>query len=233
MSKLSRILLVEDDQNLGFLLSELLHEEGYQVQLCEDGKRGWKALENGRFDLCILDVMMPQMDGFQLAEKIKESRPKLPFLFITAKTHKVDKLKGFSIGAEDYIMKPFDDEELLCRIQVILRRQNTSKSARAQQFQLGAFHFDYDLQSLTHGDTICRLTEKENEVLYQLCLHKNQILKREEAVEAIYGKKDYFLGRSFDVFISKIRKRFKDEPAIRIENVFKVGFIFHVEEERV
>lgn len=230
MSRTPQVLLVEDDQNLGFLLSELLAGEGYQVQLCTDGKSGWKALENQRFDLCILDVMMPKMDGFQLAQKIKESRPKLPFLFITAKTQKLDKLKGFRLGAEDYISKPFDDEELIFRIQVILRRQIALSASKPQQFQLGSFHFDYDLQLLTQGKVTHRLTEKENEVLYQLCLHKNQILKREEAVEAIYGKKDYFLGRSFDVFISKLRKRFKDEPAIQIENVFKVGFIFHVNE---
>lgn len=230
MSRSIRILLVEDDKNLGFLLSDLLTDEGYEVKLCEDGESGWKALQSQRFDLCILDVMMPKMDGFQLGQKIQESSPKLPFLFITAKTQKLDKLKGFRLGAEDYISKPFDDEELLCRIQVILRRQNLLQTSQQHQFQLGRFAFDYDLQLLTKGDTSYRLTEKENEVLYQLCLHKNQILKREEAVEAIYGKKDYFLGRSFDVFISKIRKLFKDEPAIQIENVFKVGFIFHVNE---
>lgn len=228
MSRKTQILLVEDDQNLGFLLSELLTEEGYLVHLCEDGESGWKALKNQGFDLCILDVMMPKMDGFQLAQKLKESRPNLPFFFITAKTQKLDKLKGFRLGAEDYISKPFDEEELLCRIQVVLRRQHQLQASKPQQFQLGSFHFDYHLQSLTRGETTYRLTEKENEVLYQLCLHQNQILKREEAVEAIYGKKDYFLGRSFDVFISKIRKLFKDEPAIQIENVFKVGFIFHV-----
>jgi DNA-binding response OmpR family regulator len=230
MSKYKQILVVEDDHHLGFLLSEFLEEEGYQVKLCEDGKSGWNALQRRKFDLCILDVMMPQMDGFQLAQQIKKTYPSLPFLFITAKTQKIDKLKGFQLGAEDYISKPFDEEELLCRIQVIMRRQNDKGPKPSQQFQIGAFHFDYELQLLSRGDTSYRLTEKENEVLYQLCLHKNQILKREEAVEAIYGKKDYFLGRSFDVFISKIRKLLKDDPKIQIENVFKVGFIFHVEE---
>jgi DNA-binding response OmpR family regulator len=224
-----RILLVEDDANLGFLLTELLRSEAYEVEYCTNGQTAWEHLKTQRFDLCVLDVMMPEVDGFELAQKIKEVYPDLPFLFITAKTQRKDKLRGLRLGAEDYITKPFDEEELLLRIKVILRRNHQADNP-SRQFQLASFSFDYDLQELRRGEQLYRLTEKENEVLYQLCLHKNQILKRELAVEAIYGKKDYFLGRSFDVFISKIRKLFQEEPKIRIENVFKVGFIFHVEE---
>lgn len=224
-----RILLVEDDTNLGFLLTELLRSEAYGVVYCTNGQTAQDYLTRQAYDLCILDVMMPEVDGFELAQTIKTVYPDLPFLFITAKTQRHDKLRGLRLGAEDYITKPFDEEELLLRIKVILRRNRHSDHS-SRQFQLASFSFDYDLQELRRGEQVFRLTEKENEVLYQLCLHKNQILKRELAVEAIYGKKDYFLGRSFDVFISKIRKLFQDEPKIRIENVFKVGFIFHVEE---
>jgi DNA-binding response OmpR family regulator len=225
----AQILIVEDDQNLGYLLSDLLLSEAYQVELCTDGEAAWQALQVHQYDLCVLDVMMPNLNGFQLAQKIKTTFPELPFLFITAKTQRQDKLKGFHLGAEDYITKPFDEEELLLRIQVILRRKKNGQ-ASPKQFKLASFQFDYDLQELRQGASLHRLTEKENEVLYQLCLHKNKILKREAAVEAIYGKQDYFLGRSFDVFISKMRKIFKEEPAIEIENVFKVGFIFHVKD---
>lgn len=227
MTKQNKILIVEDDPNLGPLLSDLLDAEGYSVNLCTDGEIAWSTLQKQTYDLCLLDVMMPQMDGFQLAQKIRSAFPALPFLFITAKTQQKDKLKGFHLGAEDYITKPFDEEELLLRMQVILRRKKED-SRLQKKFQIASFQFDYNMQELRQGETVHRLTEKENEVLYQLCLHQNEILRREAAVEAIYGKYDYFLGRSFDVFISKMRKLFQEEPAIEIENVFKVGFIFHV-----
>ncbi|HKK75904.1 MAG TPA: response regulator transcription factor [Saprospiraceae bacterium] len=226
---IAKILVVEDDRHLGFLLTDLLRSESYRVDYCANGQTAWEQLSSKSYDLCILDVMMPGVDGFELAQKITAAHQALPFLFITAKTQRQDKIQGLRLGAEDYITKPFDDEELLLRIKVILRRTASPEMA-PRQFQLGRFFFDYELQELRCGEQLYRLTEKENEVLYQLCLHKNKILKRELAVEAIYGKKDYFLGRSFDVFISKIRKLLQEESKIRIENVYKVGFIFHVEE---
>ncbi len=227
----SAILLIEDDMNLGFLLSEFLEEEGFQVKLCRDGESGLQAFRRRNFDLCILDIMMPNMDGFQLAKRIRQEDDQVPFLFLSAKTRKEDKVLGFKLGAEDYITKPFDEEELLCRIQVIMRRQEQRDRPQFKtQFQLGSFFFDYSMQELQRGEEKYRLTEKENEVLRQLCLHQNQILRRDEAVEKIYGKKDYFLGRSFDVFISKLRKMLKSDPSISIENVFKVGFILKVED---
>ena len=231
MSKKKKILLVEDDLSLGFLLLEFLESEHFDVKLARDGVSGLNRFKQESFDLCILDIMMPNMSGFTLAEKIRKENPFIPFLFLTARLRKEDKLRGYALGAEDYITKPFDEEELLCKITVILRRVSQYVSPQIPtQFTLGDYSFDYTRQELSFRGDARRITEKENEILRLLCLHKNQILRREEAVEKIYGKKDYFLGRSFDVFISRIRKMLKQDPRISIENVFKVGFILNVEE---
>jgi DNA-binding response OmpR family regulator len=232
---MQKILIVEDDISLGFLLMEFLESEGFEVKLARDGAAGWAYFQKGKFDLCIFDVMMPKMDGFTLARKIRKLNPKIPFLFLTAKSLKTDKLEGFSIGAEDFITKPFDEEVLLCRIQVILRREqtdeDTTKECLPTKFQIGNYFFDAAMQELTFENTTKRITEKENEVLHLLCLHQNKILRRDEAVEKIYGRKDYFLGRSFDVFISKLRKLLQHDSRIQIENVFRVGFILKVKNE--
>lgn len=224
------ILLVEDDLNLGFLLMEFLESEGFQVKLCRDGENGLKQIKLSSFDLCILDIMLPKMNGFDLARSIKRENSQLPFLFLSAKSLKEDRLRGYAIGAEDYLSKPFDEDELLCKIKVILRNQyiTTPSIQQPTQFNIGDYFYDYKRHELTYGAFTQRITEKENEVLRLLCLHQNQVLKREDAVELIYGKKDYFLGRSFDVFISRIRKLLKKDPRIQIENVFKVGFILNV-----
>jgi DNA-binding response OmpR family regulator len=227
----NNILIVEDDINLGFLLMEYLESEGFQVKLCKDGLSGLSNFRKGAYDLCILDIMMPEMDGFTLASRIRQQNEKIPFLFLTARSRKEDKLKGYDLGAEDFITKPFDEEELLCKINVILRRSTKADlSDSPTQFSIGQYFFDYNRQELTYQCQTRRITEKENEVLRLLCLNKNQILKREEAVEQIYGKWDYFLGRSFDVFISRIRKLLKNDPNIQIENVFKVGFILSIQD---
>lgn len=225
------ILIVEDDITLGFLLMEYLESEGFGVKLCKDGASGIRQFKAKPYDLCILDIMMPQMNGFTLASQIKQENKETPFLFLTARSMKEDKLRGYELGAEDFITKPFDEQELLCKINVILRRRSKVKmTCMPTQFKIGDYFFDYTRQELTYQNETHRMTNKENEVLRLLCLHKNQILKREEAVEKIYGKWDYFLGRSFDVFISRMRKLLKKDPRISIENVFKVGFIFNVEE---
>jgi len=228
------ILVVEDDLNLGFLLVDFLQDENFQVKLCKDGLAGLEAAQKGGYDLCIFDVMMPKMDGFSLARNLRHKGCTTPFIFLTAKSMKEDRLKGYDIGAEDYVSKPFEVEELLCKINVVLRRNQQDTTAAInypEQFELGAYTFKYATQELEYKGTTHRLTQKENEVLRLLCINKNKILKREEAVFDIYGKKDYFLGRSFDVFISKIRKLLKHDPNIKIENVFKVGFILNVVEE--
>lgn len=223
-----KLLIIEDDLNLGFLITEFLESEGFQVKLCRDGASGINAFKKGTFDLCLIDVMLPQMDGFTVAKKLQNGHTPTPFLFLTARSMKKDKLQGFALGAEDYITKPFDEEELLCRIKVILRR-NIITQKTPTQFTLGDYFFDYDRQELSYKGIPRRITEKENEVLRLLCLNQNQILRREDALEQIYGEYDYFLGRSFDVFISRIRKMLKKDSRIQIENVFKVGFILKVD----
>jgi len=233
MQESKNILVVEDDLNLGFLLVELLESEGFSVKLCKDGQMGLSAIQRNPYDLCILDVMMPRMDGFTLAEQIKAQYADLPFLFLTAKSRKEDKLKGYSYGAEDYVVKPFDEDELLCKINVILRRKHQVEvpiQSCSDLFHLGNYEFDYKLQELRYNEEVHRLTEKENDILRLLCLHQNQILRRDDAVEQVYGRRDYFLGRSFDVFISRLRKLLKEDPRISIENVFKVGFILKIVE---
>lgn len=232
MSNSSKILLVEDDLSLGFLLSEYLESEGFEVKLCRDGESGLAAFQRGHFDLCILDVMMPRMDGFTCASHLKTKNTDVPFLFLTARSLKDDKLKGFALGAEDYVTKPFDEEELLCRIKVLLRRRAEAAAEKIhavpEKFAIGSYCFDCSRQELRHKNETWRLTETEAEVLRLLCLHQNQILRRDDAVEKIYGKRDYFLGRSFDVFISKLRKLLQHDERISIENVFRVGFILNV-----
>ncbi len=230
MNKKASILLVEDDVNLGFLLTDLLESEGFWVKWCKDGQMGLAALDKKSFDIGILDIMMPKMDGFSLAEALRKKSPDLPFLFLSARLRKEDKLNGYGIGAEDYITKPFDEDVLICKLKVILRRkqQVLLEDQLTEDIKIGNYTFNYACQLLQFEDRQWRLTEKENEILKWLCLHKNQVLRREFAVEKVYGKKDYFLGRSFDVFISRLRKMLQHDPDIRIENVFKVGFSLKV-----
>ena len=227
----TRILVVEDDTSMGYLLTTLLEEEGYNVRLVSNGEEGLQIYKPDTFELCILDVMMPKMDGFVLARRLREIDPGVRFLFLTARSLKEDMLQGFALGAEDYIRKPFDKDELLCRIQVMARRHEAGSNefpVSSSRFSIGDYSFDYSKQELSWNSETWRMTEKENEVLRLLCMHQNQILRRDDAVEKIYGKKDYFLGRSFDVFISRLRKLLGRDPRISIENVFRVGFILNV-----
>ena len=223
------LLVVEDDLNLGFLLMDFLEEEGYQTKLCRDGAAGFEQFKKNNYDLCILDVMMPKMDGFELASKIREEDNDARFLFLTAKSSKEDKSTGYELGAEDYVTKPFDQDELLYKIKAILRRTSAPQVVHTPTcYSIGEYTFNPGQLELTfQGDSI-RLTDKENSVLLLLCTNMNQILKRDDAVEEIYGKRDYFLGRSFDVFISRLRKHLSKDDQVSIENVYKVGFILTV-----
>lgn len=223
-----RILLVEDDLHLGFLLMELLEGEGWQVKWCKEAQSALRQLKQQQYDLGLLDIMMPGMDGFSLARHLRRLYPQLPFLFLTARLLKADKLQAYALGAEDYLTKPFDEEELLCKIRVIMRRHSLeSAEEEPAQFRIGAYFFYYDRQELCYQDERIRLTEKENEVLRLLCRHQNRILRRDQALDTIYGKRDYFLGRSFDVFISRLRKLLRHDPEVSIENVYRVGFILN------
>lgn len=221
----TRILFVEDDLNLGFLTMEFLEGEGFDVKLCKDGEAGFKAFEEHVFDICVLDVMLPKMDGFQLAELIRKQNTQIPILFLTAKNMKTDKYTGFKIGADDYLTKPFDEEELSWRINAILNRTSTSKDDKIEDIKLGAFSFNPQNQLLISNKGEQRLTERETKVLQVLCANKGNITRREELLEKIWGENDYFAGRSLDVFIAKLRKYLKTDASVNIENIPRVGFL--------
>jgi DNA-binding response OmpR family regulator len=227
-----KILLAEDDLNLGILLVDYLEAEGFDVKLCKDGELALKMFHNSRFDLCLLDVMMPQLDGFSVAKAIKLINKKTPIIFITAKSLKEDKLKGYNLGADDYITKPFDEEELLWKIKAIIRRIPENKNEnKVEPIKIGLYTFDFNNQSLILNGKTKRITEKESDIINYLYNHRNTIIKRENLLKDLWGENDYFLGRSLDVFITKIRKYLKDDSSLTIENVFGVGFIFNVSEK--
>jgi DNA-binding response OmpR family regulator len=222
-----KILLAEDDSNLGVLLVDYLKAEGFEVKLFKDGTQALKAFQNYTFHLCLLDVMMPKMDGFTLAKEIRTKDKKVPLIFITAKSLKEDKLKGYGLEADDYITKPFDEEELLWKIKALIRRIPKTET-KIEITPLGNYLFDFANQSLTIKGKTKRITEKESDILHYLCAHRNKIIKREVMLKELWGENDYFLGRSLDVFITKIRKYLQEDSSLSIENVFGVGFIFNV-----
>jgi DNA-binding response OmpR family regulator len=224
-----KILLAEDDLNLGVLLVDYLETEGFDVKLCKDGELALKVFLSNQFDLCLLDVMLPKMDGFSLANEIRIKDNKTPIIFITAKSLREDKLKGYGLGADDYITKPFDEEELLWKIKAVIRRLPENKNeSETEIISIGKYFFDFNNQSLTIDDKTKRITEKESDILNFLSAHRNHVIRREEMLKELWGENDYFFGRSLDVFITKIRKYLKEDPDLSIENVFGVGFIFNV-----
>ena len=226
MSEKTQILLVEDDNNLGYILKEYLGMYEFEVTWAKDGEAGLNTYKTGKFDLCVLDVMMPKMDGFTLAEEIKAIAPNLPIVFLTAKSLKVDKLKGFKVGADDYIVKPVDEEELIARINAIIKRSsNNILKNTSSEFTIGSYVFDFQNQTLFREDKKQGLTTKEAEILRQLCLHKGKLLDRKVTLKQLWGETDYFNRRSMDVFISKLRKYLSDDPNIKITNVHGKGFI--------
>ena len=225
-----KILLVEDDPSLGFVIKDNLTMRGYTVTLCTDGEAGERSFRAGDFNLCIFDVMLPKKDGFALARSVRESDKEIPILFLTAKSMTVDKLTGFQTGADDYITKPFNLEELLYRMEVFLRRTSEPVPAPEQTFPLGQYHFDYTTYTLRLHDTEKTLTQKEAEVLQLLYQHRTRVLKREEILKHVWGDDDYFMGRSMDVFISKLRKYLKEDPSVQIVNYHGVGFRLEFEQ---
>jgi DNA-binding response OmpR family regulator len=224
----ARILLAEDDLSLGYVIKDNLTEAGYDVILCPDGQTAIDKFDKEEFNICLLDIMMPNKDGFAVAKKIRQSSDLVPIIFLTAKSLEEDKIKGFLTGADDYIVKPFSMQELLMRIDVFIRRSKKMYSETAVTFNVGNLHFSYTDLKLGIGQEIFNLTQKEADLLKFLCEHSNRILKREEVLLNVWGKDDYFLGRSMDVFITKLRKYFKSDPKINLETIHGVGFRFNV-----
>lgn len=222
-----KILLVEDDPNLGNILQEYLTLKGYTTTLCRNGQEGFQAYLSKPFDMCILDVMMPIMDGFTLAGKIREKDKQTPIVFLTAKSLKDDKIEGFKLGGDDYITKPFSMDELQLRIDAILRRtmqQEQVVQKEVEQFEIGSFEFNIVQQTLASNGTSIKLTTKESSLLRMLCQHKNEVLERGKALTEIWGEDNYFTARSMDVFITKLRKYLKKDPAVGIMNVHGKGY---------
>ncbi|GHV48414.1 transcriptional regulatory protein RprY [Bacteroidia bacterium] len=224
MEEKLRILFCEDDENLGMLLREYLQAKGFVTDLFSDGEAGHKGFVKGKYDLCVLDVMMPKKDGFTLAQEIRSVNPEIPIIFLTAKTMKEDILEGFKIGADDYLTKPFSMEELLLRIEAILRRVRGKKLKDVPFYKIGQLTFDTQKQTLTIGTNVTKLTTKESELLSLLCSHANEILERNYALKTIWVDDNYFNARSMDVYITKLRKLLKDDPSIEIINIHGKGY---------
>ncbi len=228
MSKQTNILLVEDDLNLGSILKEFLDIKGYNTTHCLDGLKGLSAFKKNNFHLCILDVMMPKLDGFSLAAEIRKMNKVVPIIFLTAKSMQSDKIEGFKIGADDYITKPFSTEELFLRIGVILKRTQQSQTDNSfveiNEFQIGNYLFDYKSRLLIINKNEKRLTSKESELLKLLCENKNRLLERTTALKQIWNEDTYFTSRSMDVYIAKLRNYLKEDQTIQISNVHGLGF---------
>lgn len=226
MNRKIKILLVEDDPNFGSIMKSYLELNDYSVILKTDGKQGLAAVKSDTFDLCILDVMMPEMDGFTLAREVRKLHPVLPFIFLTAKSLKTDMLEGFRTGADDYITKPFDSEVLLYKLKAILKRheQPEEDERNLQSYRIGKFTFNYTLRKLTFEGDTQTLSPKEARLLKMLCAAKDGILLRKDALEKIWGNDNYFNGRSMDVFLARIRKYLKLDPSVEIANIHGNGF---------
>jgi two-component system OmpR family response regulator len=223
--KKPKILLCEDDANLGMVLKNYLELNDFDVTLERDGRLGLAAFQREHVDLCLLDVMMPHMDGFTLAEEIRDVNPDVPLFFISAKTMKEDIIQGYKLGADDYITKPFDSEVLLLKIRAILKRNDDlNKEADNKEFDLGSYHFHPKLRQLVHNGQTQTLSPKENELLKMLSEHLNDLLPREAALKKIWGSDTYFNGRSMDVYIAKLRKYLRDDTNIEIVNIHGNGF---------
>ena len=224
MDEKLRILLCEDDENLGMLLREYLQAKVYNADLYADGESGYKAFLKGKYDICVLDIMMPKKDGFQLAQEIRTINSEVPVIFLTAKALKEDILEGFKLGADDYITKPFSMEELVMRIDAIMRRVKGKKGKEITMYKIGKFTFDTQKQVLIVDDMSTKLTTKESELLSLLCAHVNEILERNFALKTIWIDDNYFNARSMDVYSTKLRKHLKADPSIEIINIHGKGY---------
>ncbi|MCC7244260.1 MAG: response regulator transcription factor [Saprospiraceae bacterium] len=228
----AHLFYVEDDESLSFVTRDNLELNGYEVTYCEDGGKAMQTIQSGaKFDLCILDVMLPEVDGFSLAQEIRKRDEQVPIIFLTAKSMKQDRIHGLTIGADDYMTKPFSIEELLLKIEIFLRRSKYANVPRTNTpVSIGHYSFDYKNLSLTTDGYAETLTQKEADLLKLLNEHRNQVVKRSFILETIWGKDDYFLGRSLDVFISRLRKYLSLDDRIKVENIHGVGFKFRVDD---
>ena len=219
----AKILLVEDDVNLGFVVKDNLEMEGFAVTLFDDGEKGLQGFASGTYDVCVLDVMLPRKDGFELARAIRQRNEAVPILFLTAKSMKEDRIAGFKTGADDYLTKTFSIEELVLRIEVFLRRSGHGP-ATGSVYPLGDLVLDYQNLLLRGKGGSLGITQREADLLRLFCTHRDQVLRREDILRRIWGDDDYFMGRSLDVFISRLRKYLREDPRIEIQNVHGVGF---------
>jgi len=234
MSKNKKILLVEDDESLGYLLTEYLKMKDFDIVWKKNGVTALDTLQYDYFDLIILDVMMPEIDGFTLAKKIKQQHDETPFIFLTARSMKIDVLKGFSLGAVDYLKKPIDEEELVVRLNTLLNTLSVKKissSDKKQEYVLGDYIFNSDNLQLIYKDEIIQLTFRENKLLSLLVLKQNELCTHKEILNNIWSKNDFFSKKSLNVFISRLRKYLKNDPSIKIENIHNQGFILKVDKK--
>lgn len=222
----NRILYVEDDMSLAYVTRDNLEQAGFEVVHCSSGKLGIETFEEEEFELCLLDIMLTELDGFSIAKHIRKQNQQIPIIFLTAKSLKEDRIKGFEIGADDYVLKPYSIEELILRIKVFLKRSQFLNNSPIQSYRIGDYNFDYENLLLSRKEQEQKLTQREAEVLRFLWERKNSLVKRAEILEGIWGEDDYFLGRSLDVFISKLRKYLKGDANLLIENVHGIGFKF-------
>lgn len=234
MAEKLKILLVEDDHNFGSVLKSYLEMNDFAVDWVDDGKHALNNFHSGDYHLCVLDIMLPNVDGITIAKNIKELNPNIPFIFLTAKTLKEDILKGYETGADDYLTKPFDSEVLIYKIKAILQRNRSTNTLSGNDediFHLGKYTFKYRVRTLFYADKPVNLSPKEAELLKLLCLHKNDILYRDIALKSIWGEEGYFTTRSMDVYITKLRKYLKKDPDIQILNVHGNGFRLLIHEQ--
>ncbi len=222
------IFLVEDDLSFGAVLKSYLELNEYEVTWVDDGKYAVDKFKSGNFHICILDVMLPNVDGFTIGTEIRKINPEIPMVFLTAKTLKEDILKGYNVGADDYITKPFDTEVLLCKIQAIIKRQSTLPENEDIHFTISSYQFDSKLRTITREGNKQKLSPKESDLLKLLCQNKNELLSRETALRKIWGEDGYFTARSMDVFITKLRKYLSEDSNIEIKNVHGSGFLLEV-----
>lgn len=222
----AKILLVEDDPTLGFVVKDNLEVHGYDVVHCLDGETGWQQFMKHNFDICLLDVMLPRKDGMALATQIRKKNDTVPILLLTAKSMDDDKIAGFRSGADDYVTKPFNMQELLLRIEVFLKRTRKVEDSQPVEFKVGGLNFNFNDLILYNDQEKHQLTQREADLLRYLCLNANRVLKREEILLNVWGKEDYFLGRSMDVFITKIRKHLKDQAGVELQTIHGIGFKF-------